>query len=82
VALTKYIVLFGDGSAWRKVGERAAYSSKAAVQGYCVDNEVSKDGGEYVAVPVRSWRPVQVAIEIEEHVRVTPGQLTFADAEG
>jgi hypothetical protein len=84
VALTNYIVLGGQENGWQECGQHEAHSASAAIRAYAA--RAQKAGTldhytDFVAVPARSWQPVTVKIETEEHVRVIPGQLTITDAE-
>ena len=61
--LTSYIVLrritAGDTTDWRPIDEITATSSESAIR-IAVLGLPERQDGAYVAVPLRSWRPLTV----------------------
>jgi len=58
---TKYVVLRRDPDAqhhavWRVVSEAEAHNADAACRSVAIDSDMA---GVYVAVPARSWAPVE-----------------------
>jgi hypothetical protein len=67
--VTTFVILSRDESGyWRQAdGYFEAHSAESAVRAYG-----DKNGGVYVAVPVRSWRPLKVEVETRKQVTVAP----------
>jgi hypothetical protein len=68
--MTKYLILrhaddFPSGEAWDIVATAEGSSAKAAIRIAlnAKDKASEQSGGEYVAVPARSWQPEKVAVE-------------------
>lgn len=55
--MTKYKILFAEDGCWRVVGDEDAASAEQAVRAVAEKVLVA---GTYVAVPTRSWNPVDV----------------------
>jgi hypothetical protein len=68
--VTEYMVCqqvpAGDGSAktWRELGKAKALNANQAIAKMAGD----EPDGTYVAVPVRSWRPVKPTVTVERRV--------------
>jgi hypothetical protein len=69
--MTRYLVLELNASeaAWGEIGAVTAKSAKDAIR--LTLAEAGSPAGQYVAVPARSWKPVQV-----EAVQTTVLKLT------
>jgi hypothetical protein len=71
--MTEYVILkrSQDGLGWLPVRNaggiepRKARSAKAAI----ADTPEANEGGEFVAVPARSWKPVTVKVETKTALR-------------
>lgn len=74
MALTEYIILAKDPDKnwWIQVGEQSAHSAPAAV--IAEAKHALKTGKGFnramVAVPARSWQPVEVEMEVEERIKL------------
>ncbi len=68
--MTAYIVLRKTPQAetFSVAGEASAASAKAAIQQVVTAD--GNSGGEYAAVPARSWRFSSVKVETTRHVRI------------
>lgn len=69
--MTDYLVMVKGGNEDWYEGERITERSpKAAIRAY-LELESTKDqgDGQYVAVPLRSWRPVSVKVETKTALR-------------
>jgi hypothetical protein len=71
--MTKYTILknFGGDKVtandeWHTVGEAEAVSANAAIRSHL---NGASEGGEFVAVPSRSWAPVKV--EIQQAIKIS-----------
>jgi hypothetical protein len=62
---TKYVVLKKSEECWEEGVTTEAASARAAIRSACLNE---KDGGEYVAVPLRSWRPLIAKVETEQRL--------------
>ncbi len=67
MAETDYLLLCrdGDGPQWTEAGKTKAHSRDAAVRKHA-------DSGVWVAIPVRSWEPVDVGTKTITHKVLTP----------
>ena len=70
--MTKYHVLsVSSEGALSLVGKDvAANSAEAAVRAYALKINTVSASGMYVAIPVRSWKPVTVAVETQTRIRI------------
>ena len=68
--MTEYQVLSLRSGLWSEEQKVEAHSTKAAIAAFVKDESDSADG-VFVAVPVRSWKPVKVTLE-------TQTRLTFS----
>lgn len=60
--MTEYKILFRDEEKWSEGYPNVKASSpRAAIRAALDGND--QEGGEFVAVPARSWHPVKVAVE-------------------
>jgi hypothetical protein len=57
--MTKYLVLKRNSSGWEEGVTVEASSGRAALNSALLNE---KEGGEFVAVPARSWKPVKVEV--------------------
>lgn len=58
--MTPYTILKKKGDDWSVIGERSAASSRAAISAVL---DGKSEGGIYVAIPSRSFKPVPVKFE-------------------
>jgi hypothetical protein len=74
--LTNYIVFVkhaeeDDGrQMWQPFTAQVAHSDRDAIRKSLEGTENPFGSGEYAAVPVRSWRPVKVAVETARTVDI------------
>jgi hypothetical protein len=54
------------GSLWEVVKQVTARSPKAAVSAYV--KEAGIERGEFVAVPVRNWKPIKVSVQTQTKI--------------
>ena len=64
--MTAYVILRHDEEAWVVVDQLEARSARGALWAHL---NGSDKGGEYVAVPERSWRPMKVSVETKRSLR-------------
>ncbi len=57
------------GDLWKYHGTIKARNVEAAIQRYVEAEQV--EGGQFAAVPARSWRPVTVTVEQTTRIRLT-----------
>jgi len=69
--VTRYVVLGQTEGAWVEIARVAAASQEAAIR-FAVDG--FDKAGLTVAVPERSWKPVNVTVETRKQVTVAPAQ--------
>ena len=66
--MTTYKILYMDSGHWSDgYPDVEARSAKAAISKSVEDKQVQE--GQYVAVPIRSWRPVTVKVETETRLK-------------
>ena len=63
---TKYVVLKKIEERWEEGVTTEAASARAAIRAACLNE---KEGGEYVAVPLRSWRPLTATVETQQRLK-------------
>lgn len=78
-APSRYLVLHyvaneGHPAAWEEVGTFNASSTENALR------QFGGSAGVYVAVPVRSWKPVELTVEKVERVKIAPAAPSEASA--
>lgn len=66
--MTEYLILqrvpeSKDEGAWEPQAKKDAASGRAAVRAFLATFPDEMSGGEYVAIPARSWQPVKVQVE-------------------
>lgn len=67
--MTEYIVLKEAGEeTWRVFSRSDAQTAKAAVR-----KVVNDDPGRYVAIPARSFRPLDVDVETKRSIKIGGG---------
>lgn len=64
--MTAYVILGHSEEGWKELGTVDARSAQAAVRELL---DGSDKGGEYVAVPARSFKPVTVKVETKRSLR-------------
>jgi hypothetical protein len=57
--VTEYLIFFGGEHGWQSIGKASANSAHNAIRARLGELPAS-EGGTYVAVPARSWKPVTV----------------------
>jgi len=63
---TKYVVLKKIEERWEEGVTTEAASARAAIRSACLNE---KEGGEYVAVPLRSWHPLTAKVETQHRLK-------------
>ena len=58
--MTSYVILRRSEEGWQVIDTAEARSAPGAVRELL---NGATEGGEYVAVPERSWRPMKVSVE-------------------
>jgi hypothetical protein len=74
--MTEYVLLSreGDGARWIQLGSTVkAHSAAAAIR-------VRAEGGDWVAIPARSWKVLTVEVEKIERKTLTPAGAKPAGA--
>lgn len=64
-APTEYVVMRLDGGTWREIARVPGRDSYAAVRAAVQKLDEDMLAGTYLAVPVRSWKPVKVTPQVE-----------------
>lgn len=67
-ARTEYVVLHHHDSSWREIQRVTASSASGAVRQVATGTEAPS--GRFVAVPVRSWQPIDVKVETVRQLRL------------
>jgi hypothetical protein len=67
--LTEYLVMLRDpeSKTWEECETREARSARAAISGYVRERGI--EGGEFVAVPTRSFEIITVATETQTRIK-------------
>ena len=76
--MTGYVVLhFGGVATWTYVANVKAHSADAAIREVAEKGHLSaeQEGGTYVAVPARSWKPVHLVAETKRHFTLSPARM-------
>lgn len=73
--MTEYVVMSATradetDSAWAEVGHFEARDARAAVAAYVSQNGVPKSGS-FIAVPLRSFKPIKVDVETQTKLKFT-----------
>ena len=69
--MTHYVILYQrDDNTWDQTTALEARSARAAVtKALEGENNPYQSGGTFIAVPLRSWRPVTVKVETKTALR-------------
>lgn len=63
---TVYVILKEEADGWQIVSRKASYANaEAAIRATVASLGRDDQGGTFVAVPARSWRPVKVTPKVE-----------------
>ncbi len=63
-ARREYVVLHSDALLeWRRIGEATGSTDKQAIASVLANDPDVPQDGTFVAVPARSWRPVQRTVQ-------------------
>ncbi len=68
---SEYVILEWEaaGNAWKARGNVVARSVEQAIRKHVADK--AQDGGEFVAIPARSFAPVTVTVEQTTRIKLT-----------
>ncbi len=75
----RYYVLNRQEESWYPVSVVEARSDDAAIREAAKDSDGNPQAGVYVAIPDRSWSPVEITVEQTIQVKLTPATAKESD---